>query len=210
MKKKLIFVLGLIIMACLISSTALAVNVLQQQEGDIFEIRLLENPSTGYFWHLYTEQDDSFKILNTETEFLNTDKAAAGSPALKTWIIQVDSSGVIEICFKLHRKEAEARIVDESKYLIAVDVPVIQLGKNEVEKISLVEKIDSGYRWHKQDNDIVDFLKVESVEFDKNNRLKNFYFKTTKSAISELEFKLYQSWEKEEVKAVKKYLIIGN
>ena len=123
MKKKVILSTIFVFLLCFFSTAVFAVDVLELKEGEIFEISLLENSSTGYFWHL-ADQDAAYSILKTETELLNTDKNMAGSPGIKTWIIEAEAQGVSELKFKLHRKGSPDNVVEEQQYLLAVETPL--------------------------------------------------------------------------------------
>jgi len=106
-------------------------------------------------------------------------------------------------------------IENEENYLIAVDIPVVKLSENSVEKISLFENPKSGYKWHLTKNeDFLRILKTEYVRLEENEnivdnspRIKNWYLSKSKNGYFLIEFQLYRKWNRDDVKDRKLFLI---
>ncbi len=216
MLKRILILLAAVFLIFIFTGSSFALNIIEKNENQIFEIQLLENSSTGYIWDLEIEDEKIVRLIDVNKRSLKkADQRLAGAPDIKTWTFEAKNKGVVELNFNLQRMGSPENREKELNYLIAVDIPVIRLSENSVEKISLFEKPNSGYKWHLSANeDFLRILKTDYMQIEKNDsivdtspRVKNWYISKKKNGYTIIEFKLYRRWEQSNIKARKLFLI---
>jgi predicted secreted protein len=71
-------------------------------KGEIFEIELQTNPSTGYDWHFDSLDTDMVEIVESYTTEISLEKRI-GAPVKKTWVLKTKKSGMTTVTMNLYR-----------------------------------------------------------------------------------------------------------
>ena len=167
----------------------------QSWEYEIEDKEIIEVVTESYTKQVKTEDDNIIK-------------------GVSTWYIKGLSTGRTIITFNLIDNKSE-KVVDTIKYNIEVKAKNIEVMKGNLIKISLKENSSTGYTWHLNiaDDEIVKvhhdrFIQPESEPgFVGKSGIHYWYIKGLNKGKTELIFKLYQDWNKEEVEKIKRYMI---
>jgi inhibitor of cysteine peptidase len=125
MKKKIVFSLGAIIILIILGSVFFfprkiehgmqnsnkKVTITKQEngkevsvkEGDIIQIELEENGSTGYIWQIDNLDKSYFELLSEDTRKTTTDNNLVGVPVVGIWQIKVLKQGAPSIKMDYYR-----------------------------------------------------------------------------------------------------------
>jgi len=192
-KVQLIIILMLIFV---LSSSVQAVNTIEVVSGEIIEIMLFENSSTGYLWHSKVENNSVLELKSNKKIMASEEKGLAGAPNFSIWYFEAQKSGISKINFALYRSGQPNDIRNEVEYLISVDIPIIELSGSIVKKISLFEESES-LNWHLEirDKDILKLAKHDSSLAEKSSendymQLNEYYFVGVKAGYTNVIFRL--------------------
>lgn len=87
------------------------------QVGDKLQIRLTENPSTGYLWQATAAEG----LVITRTEYQPDDRSGtlAGSGGVRTWTLELTKPGSHEFSAALYPPDAAADPVSKFSVVVA-------------------------------------------------------------------------------------------
>lgn len=91
----------------------------QEQEvpvGETFEVRLAENPTTGYRWFL---NDTGQLALSVEDDSFEPSTAAVGGGGTRLWRFRAAHAGVARLVLD-HKREWEPRAADTFRLTVHV------------------------------------------------------------------------------------------
>lgn len=133
-KNSFLLVLFLSVFMILVSITAAAIGIKEIAAEEILEIRLFENPSTGYRWQLNYSEDESLQLLQEnyqpltessdekEKEQLQSAKDGTqilvGQGGIRSWTFRGLEEGCQLLTFELKRSGGEAE--KKVEYLVLV------------------------------------------------------------------------------------------
>jgi len=129
--KNLAFKLILLtVILILLSGISSAVSLRELSVEEVIEIKLYENPSTGYRWHLNESAAENLQLLKEEYEPLTSDSESEESEAessrqlvgqggIKSWTFRGLEAGYQLLTFELARSGDEAK--KTLKYLVLVE-----------------------------------------------------------------------------------------
>lgn len=134
-RNKALLVLFLAAVIILVSGTALAIGIKKINKEEILEIRLFENPSTGYSWQLDSAANKSLQLLKEQYNSL-ADKSVkseneqsqskkdgtqilVGQGGIRSWIFRGLKEGYQLLTFELKRSDGKAAKTVE--YLIIIN-----------------------------------------------------------------------------------------
>ena len=134
-RNKTVIVLLLSAVMILVSGAAAATAIRELSIDEILEIRLFENPSTGYRWKLDYVENKSLQLLQEEYQSLaeNSEKnendqsqaekdgtqILVGQGGIKSWTFRGLEEGHQLLTFELKRSGSKAE--KTVKYLVLVD-----------------------------------------------------------------------------------------
>ncbi|TDP92779.1 putative secreted protein [Halanaerobium saccharolyticum] len=129
--KNLAFKLILLtVILILLSGISSAVSLRELSVEEVIEIKLYENPSTGYRWHLNESAAENLQLLKEEYEPLTSDSESEESEAessrqlvgqgrIKSWTFRGLEAGYQLLTFELARSGGEVK--KTLKYLVVVE-----------------------------------------------------------------------------------------
>ncbi|MGP3778863.1 protease inhibitor I42 family protein [Halanaerobium saccharolyticum] len=120
----------LTVILILLSGISSAVSLRELSVEEVIEIKLYENPSTGYRWHLNESAAENLQLLKEEYEPLTSDSESEESEAessrqlvgqggIKSWTFRGLEAGYQLLTFELARSGDEAK--KTLKYLVLVE-----------------------------------------------------------------------------------------
>ena len=120
----------LTVILILLSGISSAVSLRELSVEEVIEIKLYENPSTGYRWHLNESAAENLQLLKEEYEPLTPDSESEESEAessrqlvgqggIKSWTFRGLEAGYQLLTFELARSGDEAK--KTLKYLVLVE-----------------------------------------------------------------------------------------
>ena len=125
----------LTVILILLSGISSALSLRELSVEEVIEIKLYENPSTGYRWHLNESAAENLQLLKEEYEPLTPDSEAkdseseeseaesslqlAGQGGIKCWTFRGLEAGYQLLTFELARSGGEAK--KTVKYLVLVE-----------------------------------------------------------------------------------------
>lgn len=223
---KKIFVPIFMIFILLISYSVLAqgnILIKEMTNDEIKRISLIENPSTGYRWHISIENNDIIHKLAESSKEINKNENVIGSPIIRNWEFVAKKKGVSKINFSLYRTGNKENIKKKKTFIFVVGLPVIKIDNEAgVGIIKLMKSSSNSFNWDSEilDKDIVNLIFEESqplgISEDDNEENKYtvqkyiniWYFNGLKTGYSLVNFKLYDKSDIEKIKKEKKYVFI--
>ncbi len=93
-------------------------RTIEVRAGDLFEIALEENPSTGYSW-VYEIEDASVAKIESD-DYIASESGALGAKGKRKFILRAVSEGTCEIVFKYVRSWEDKEPESTVRYVIKV------------------------------------------------------------------------------------------
>ena len=124
--------------------------------GDEISVSLDENPSTGYFWHLFNSNPE---VLSLSEELIVKSGKIPGEPSIKVWKFKTINPGICLLAFQL-KKSTDENSIEEHFIGIRVEsgeerakIKELKKGTNilnvgETVILSLEENASTGFTWH--------------------------------------------------------------
>lgn len=106
-------------------------RTIQVKPNDTLQIRLTENPSTGYTWKFSSFDDRYFELLNIESFIPNTLMPMVGQPGLKVITLKVKKVGTSTLDLLNYRDwEGAGNAIDR----FSITINVVDKVEDEVKK----------------------------------------------------------------------------
>ena len=215
-ENKIVLILFLLLVILVLSGSAGALELKELTVEEVKEIKLFENPSTGYQWEVEVNSPEVISLINNSFEALAAKASLSGRGGIRSWSFKAEKKGLALVNFKLLAPE-EDKVVSQIKYIFAVDLPAKEITVDEILKINLSENPSTGYRWQfdLSENKNIQLLREEYIplaqnsEIDDNNKsqskkeetqmivgqggIKSWTFRGIKAGYQLLTFKLARS-----------------
>ncbi|MBU0651005.1 protease inhibitor I42 family protein [bacterium] len=195
-------------------------NQIQVNIGEIFDISLNSNPSTGYSWKAFYSED----FIKQESVVYAPDKTkkiVVGSGGISRFTFKALKQGETEIIFKYFRPwEAPETAVEIKKYIITINenMEIIDVKVGDVFEVKLESNPSTGYTWAPYYAE--ERISLDGIEYQPNNSDEKivgsggvtvFKFKALKSSKTVMTFKYFRPWLGEESAVkIKKYKVYIN
>ena len=88
------------------------------QVGDTIQVRLPENPSTGYLWQLASEEDFNLRLISAE--YATPQSSAFGARGMRVFLFKAVRPGEAEIQL-IHKRPWEAS-AGENRFAVRIQV----------------------------------------------------------------------------------------
>jgi len=147
MEKNIGIVIMTLVLIFLTACNGLAISYKSMEVNQIKEIQLLENPSTGYKWHLEISDQTVITKISDQLEEVNQEQGLLGAPEIHSWRFKAQKKGYSILRYKLLAPSDDEIIKEERIILLVVDMPVIELFEDEVYQINLTNDLLKFQMW---------------------------------------------------------------
>src|SRR6056297_2919034 len=101
MKKNIGIVIMTLVLIFLTACTGLAISYKSMEVNQIKEIQLLENPSTGYKWHLEISDQTVITKISDQLEEVNQEQGLLGAPEIHSRRKKAKKKGCSRLSYRL-------------------------------------------------------------------------------------------------------------
>ena len=95
-------------------------QTIEVKPGNLVKIELRENRSTGFTWHLETEDNNIVKVHHDNYIEPDTEPEKAGQSGIHYWYIKGINPGETKLNFKYYRDWDEENVAEAREYIIKV------------------------------------------------------------------------------------------